>query len=231
MVFAHLNITKKIILAFANLFGDIKTPVYDATGVITSSRVIPIIYGSRSKAYDILNSQVLATDLNPDSRAIKIENSYPIMSITDVSISNDPSRQRVATKRMTKFGNDSFIPTPVLISFTVNIRARMQDDLFSIVEQIVPHFTPSLNVNLKATGQADFTESIQFNIDSVSTQIPTDVEGGEKVYYDATIPVTCKCHYYKLPLTGATAVTGKNGIRTTKISEIDLKVYVEVEQE
>lgn len=229
MKFVKLDITKKAILAFSSIFGDISVPVYNNVGEIVETEVVPIVWGSRNKTYEVLNSKYLKWDLNPDNK-VELAQKLPVLSVSDLALSQDPSRQRVKTHRMTVFGNDSFIPAPMNLSFSLNLRTKTQDDLFCVIEQIIPYFTPSINVNLKTTNQDDFSESIQYNLDGVSTTIPTDVDPVDVVYYEASLSFNCKLHYYRLPLISTVEEIGKSGTKKVLIDTIDLTIEVELDE-
>lgn len=225
MKFVKLNITKKALMAFCTVFGDISVPIYNNTGEITDTEVIPIIWASRNKTYEILNSKYLKTDLNPDNQ-IELAQKLPILSISDLSFSTDSSRTRNKTHRLSALGNDSFMPAPILLNFSLNLKTKTQDDLICVIEQIMPYFMPSMNLNIRTTNQDDFSESVQFNLDGVSTTIPTDTEMTESIYFEAVFSFVCKLHFYRLPLISDTEKIGTEGVKKITISNLEIVVEV-----
>jgi hypothetical protein len=136
-----------MVVAFGNLFNEIKMSRYDANGVELENFLVPIVYGGKEKYVSRLEG-----DPNLDK---KVQVSLPIISFEMINMSYDASRKLntnlktisplAATKSLTAYN-----PVPFDFDFSLFVYVRNIEDGAQIMEKILPYFTPdrTLSVNL-----------------------------------------------------------------------------------
>lgn len=110
--------------------------------------LVPIEYMDKQRMFYLLNTKLT------DADSPKIESVYPRMAYSISDISYDPSRQLNPTYIMSHNyydGNKDITEVevnrvPYNISFNLHLVSIHRSDLFQMMEQILPWFTPSLSV-------------------------------------------------------------------------------------
>ena len=140
---------RKIVSAFGTLFNNIILEVYDASGSPVKSIKVPIIYAS--KQHFIAKKREADLDKN-----IKTNITLPSISFELASLTYDPSRQLNALHYKTKINDVNpdlkdkrWNPIPYIYNFNLSIHVSKTEDGLQIIEQILPWFTPELNVSIK----------------------------------------------------------------------------------
>ena len=145
---------KKYITAFGNVFNNIK--VKHGNGNIKS---VPIKYSSKEKFidryFDNLHSSVT-------SSMPSIEKVVPVISYEMITPVYDPSRKtNTLNKNVKPIGSlyqSQLNPVPYNFTFTLSIYTRYGDELFQIIEQILPFFQPSFNITIKENEEMGIDE-------------------------------------------------------------------------
>jgi hypothetical protein len=107
------------------------------------------------------------------------------MSFEIVSMAYDSPRQLPKTNKVTLACNtpgvrtDTYTPVPYILTFSLNIFAKSQDDALQIVEQIIPFFPPQYTLSVKPFGDyADVVEDVPIALQSISWS--DDYEGPQE---------------------------------------------------
>jgi hypothetical protein len=141
--------TRKMVVAFGNLFNNIRLVRYNKANTLEMERItVPISYAQKEKFYARLSQD---PNLN---QAVSL--TLPRMSFELISITYDPVRK-------TSMFNRTFAPldgnsvqsmrmTPYNFDFTLNIYVRNAEDGTQIVEQILPYFAPDLTISADIAG-------------------------------------------------------------------------------
>ena len=161
------GITRKVIVAFGQIFSDIKIQRFNSSNVIEQLISVPISYGNREKWY-----QRLKEESSLDQRVLI---TLPRIGFEMSGIQYDASRK---LNKLTQFraclpganGNTltAYTPVPYNIGFNLYIMTKTQDDMLQIIEQILPFFTPQYNLSIMLSQELGMMQDIPFTIESVS---------------------------------------------------------------
>ena len=203
MEYFYLGALKKAYLGFMAFFSVVEVSSYDSVGNPTETQIVPIIFGAREKAFDGQNNFMeYQSDESVD--AVVIQTMLPIMVIRNLSLSYDSVRQLNKNQTM-KIAVDkkSFalqkVPVPYNLSFDLYIKTKTYNDLEQIIEQIIPYFTPSLNLNIKVIDGHLYNESFKYTLSSVTPMLPEEKTQTEQAFFEATFTFTVAMHFYRAP--------------------------------
>lgn len=137
---------RKIVAAFGTLFNNIILEISDGAGTPVKSVKTPIVYAS--KQHFIAKKREADQDKN-----IKTNITLPSIAFELASLTYDPSRQKNAMNYKTYQNVDvkdkRWEPVPYIYNFSMSLFANKTEDGLQLIEQIVPWFTPELNVSIK----------------------------------------------------------------------------------
>lgn len=113
---------------------------------------VPITFASKERFVEQLTRNAIT---NQDDRA-KLDTVLPRMNLQMVSMVYDSKRKTNITNRsLSTVGRNiasgtitQYNPVPYTLTFELGIYTRYQDDMFQILEQIVPYFQPHFNTKL-----------------------------------------------------------------------------------
>ena len=150
------QIFRKSIIAFGTVFNNIlvkrKDPSRKDKESLESYRV-PIQYGPTAKYL-----AMIAAEPTPERQSMQI--SLPRISFEIKGLNYDAGRKLVPTqfsRTVPKKGDDAegkgvqysqYLPVPYNLEIEMSIMSKNQDDGLQVLEQILPHFHPSLNVSI-----------------------------------------------------------------------------------
>lgn len=167
------QLIKKYSIVFGTLFNDLYIPKIDNNGNIISKSLVPLSYSPREKFFarneDIKNAENLPAG-NRKTTALRL----PRMSYEIVDFKYQVDRKQNSTNKIyagTSNNNNlkktAYAPVPYDIIFNLYIMTKTQEDMFKIIEQILPYFTP------------DYTPNVEI-IPDVFYDIPIVLDGIEK---------------------------------------------------
>lgn len=161
------QLTKKTIVAFGQLFSNIKIQRFNNEGNREQLIDVPVSYGNREKWY-----QRLQEESTIEKRVLI---SMPRIGFEIVGIKYDPSRR---LNKLTQFractpslaGNffSTYAPVPYILTFNVYILTKTQDDMFQIIEQIIPYFGPQYSLSINAIPALDIVQDIPITLDGIT---------------------------------------------------------------
>jgi hypothetical protein len=150
------QIFRKSIIAFGTVFNNIivkrKDPSRKDKESLESYKC-PIQYGPTSKYL-----AMIAAETTPERQSMQI--SLPRISFEIKGLNYDSGRKLVPTqfsRTVPKKGDDAegqavqysqYLPVPYNLEIEMSIISKNQDDGLQVLEQILPHFHPSLNVSI-----------------------------------------------------------------------------------
>ena len=158
---------RKAITAFGSLFTDIYIDrINEKTGKADQTIKIPLLYSPRQQS-------IATIEATPESYEQEFQSILPRMGFEIVGLQYDPSRQISQTQytmaqRDSKTQSSLYAPAPYIISITLSIYTRNQDDGWQIVEQIIPLFNPDYNVNKNSMPDLGLEEDIPIILNSVN---------------------------------------------------------------
>lgn len=167
---------RKYIILMSNLFSNIQ--------VQRDGRYIqvPINYASKER----FMAKLQHMDKDNHAATARIETILPRISLNMVNMTYDSSRQINVSNRKTQADyskdrpslNTQFTPVAYDFDFELGIYTRHQDDMFQIVEQILPYFRPHFTCMMKELDEKELVidnRDIPIVLDSV--EMSEELEG------------------------------------------------------
>lgn len=200
----HLNLTRKYILGFLQLFDDIsveKMQWDDISSSFTQRKIlkVPIHFFSREKLLQILSSSSARKNMNLNENIAPVETQIllPRLAVNIDGIIFDEGRKLIKTNRMPIDGTDptawTYTPVPYNIEIQLSSLARTLDDSFQILEEIIPMFSPTKSIDIKIV---ELSESIPISLNSISFDFPTEVNEDEQRLYTVNYFFTIRANFY-----------------------------------
>lgn len=199
----YYSTTRKVIVAFAGLFSSVFCVTKDKAGTTKKIVNVPIALANKEKfVVRLQQDPTLAND---------VEISLPRLSFEIVGIDYDSVRQ---LNKMNKVISEkdgrtvySYSPVPYLLTINLYSYTRTQEDNYQIMEQILPYFTPDMNVSIKMMQNPDVIQDCQLILNSVNTDDSYDGSFEERRYIITTYAFTMKISYFG-PMHGIGDVEG-----------------------
>jgi hypothetical protein len=171
--YAYHKTIRKLVVAFGNLFNEIKLARYDADGKEVEHFLVPLVYGGKEKYVSRLEG-------DPDLDK-KVQISLPIMSFEMNGMNYDAGR-----KLNTNFKNNAasggasttlsvYNPVPFDFDFSLYAYVRNIEDGAQLMEKILPYFTPDYTISLNMIPEMGVVKQVPIIMKSVSNEV--DYEG------------------------------------------------------
>lgn len=179
MSYAYHRIIRKVVIAFGNLFNDIKLARYDANGVEQEHFLVPIVYGGKEKYVSRLEG-----DPNLDK---KVQVTLPIMSFEMTNMSYDAGRKLNTNMKTTSYSGETgeslavYNPVPFDFDFSLLAYVRNIEDGAQLMEKILPYFTPDYTVNVNLIPEMGIVKQLPIILKSVSNEVDYEGDYNSKV--------------------------------------------------
>ena len=165
---------RKYVILISNLFSNVQ--VSRDRGLMP----VPVTYASKERFLAKLNH------MQQDASMARVETILPRISFNLVNMVYDGTRKtNVANRKLQRGNNDSrpklnsqFNGVPFDFEFEMGIWTRHQDDIFQIIEQILPYFQPQFVCQMKELDKNELVidkRDIPITIESI--QMEEDLEG------------------------------------------------------
>lgn len=188
----YYGITRKMVVGFAGLFSNIYIQTKDSHGVTKKIVNVPLAYANKEKFIVRLQQD---PNLNED-----VQTTLPRMSFEIVGFEYDSNRQiNKIQKSMLIKNNKSayqYAPVPYNLSFNMYTFTRTQEDNLQILEQIVPYFTPDMNLSIKVMQNPDVVQDCTLIMNDVNTDDQYDGGFEDRRYIISTYTFTMQMNYY-----------------------------------
>jgi hypothetical protein len=182
------GIIRKTIVAFGELFSDVRIERKDSVGVTQQLVRVPIGYGPKEK-------WLRRVQENPDlQKSVKI--TVPRMAFEITGYQYDPSR-RMSSGYVSTEGHDK-VNTPVPYTLTINLYVitRTQEDSLNILEQILPYFAPNIDLSIVVLDDPKLTSSFPVSLSTVSQNDNYDTDLDDNRMIINTLSFTAKINLY-----------------------------------
>lgn len=167
--YTYHGTTKKIIVAFASIFDEIK--------IETEGRIVtvPLVFSQKEKFVDALR-----TGLDDNMDAINFDIIYPRMAFEISGFNFAPERHLNPMNQWLEESADGdgiamYNRIPYDVNFTLYIGAKKLEDSLKVVEQIWPYFTPELTLTIN--DKEDFKSETNIPITLNSSALNIEYEG------------------------------------------------------
>lgn len=190
--FYHSHI-RKTVAVFGTLFNNINVQRKDANGTSINNVKVPLSYGPKQKFLTRLFEE---PDLNAPEVAIRL----PRMSfeITGMQYDTSVKLNKMNTIAQPNIRGQSTIrnPVPYIISFTLSVYAKSQDDALQVVEQIIPYFNPEYVVTIKEIPSLNVSRDIPIVLQSVNYSDDYEGDFTSRRVLIYTLDFTMKTFFY-----------------------------------
>jgi len=177
--YSYHRIIRKRVVAFGNMFNEIKLARYDSTGNETEHFLVPIVYGGKEKYVSRLEG-----DPELDK---KVQISLPIMSFEMNDMRYDASR-KLNTNAKThahsgKTNTDLSVYNPVPFDFDFKLYAYVRniEDGAQLMEKILPFFTPDYTLRINLIPEMGIVKQLPIVLKDVSNEIDYEGDYNSKV--------------------------------------------------
>jgi hypothetical protein len=214
----HPNITRRLLTAFMEFFTYVELERYSSSFTQRKLQKVPIQYCATDKWFQIYNSSSARKQMNMDNNIAPVEMQWvlPRLSVNLMNIVYDterhlnkgiklPSANDTAGQRSTVYA-----PVPYNLEIELSAIAKNIDDIFQIMEQIIPYFSPTMSIDVKITD--DITDSVAVGLNSVSFDFPQEVNESEERLFIVTYGFTMRGNYYFDKQTGKIITTTFNNL-------------------
>jgi hypothetical protein len=191
----YFGLIRKYVTIFGTLFNDIVINRVDSSSTTTQSIKIPIAYGPKER---YLTRQNQNSDL---LRPISLV--YPRMAFEITDIRYDSDRKLFTSGKSTTGASSKGSlhvqnnPVPYNIKFKLSIITRNSDDALRIVEQIVPYFTPILNVSANLISEMNYGNiTLPLVLNDIGQEELYEGDFTSKEYVIWTLDFTLKAFLY-----------------------------------
>ena len=157
---------RKTIIIFGSIFNNIELRQTKNNSQMFFSGKVPIAYGSTQKFLARLRE---VPDLNKP-----VQITLPRMSYEMIGIFYDSSRKVTTTRAFcAKDVNNNvlrmaYMPAPYNLNFELSIMTQHNDDMFQIVEQILPYFQPNLKISATLLDSIEEKRDLDIVLDNIS---------------------------------------------------------------
>jgi hypothetical protein len=209
------GIVRKLIVSFGQLFTNIKIQRFNNQDIIEQLIDVPISYGNKEKWY-----QRLREEKDTDQRVLI---SLPRIGYEITGLQYDPARK---INKMTQYracqptlaGNylSAFAPVPYNVQINLYVMTKTLDDMYQIVEQILPFFGPQYNLTINAIPKLDIKLDIPITMNGIDINDSYEGPMENRREVVATLTFTAKTEFL-----GQISDDNANGIITKVITKID----------
>jgi hypothetical protein len=187
---------KTITYGFGTLFNNIYVKKTNNANEVVSMIKVPIRYGPTQKFLSRLKQ-------SPEDLNNPVQITLPRMSFEMTSLSYDSKRKASSTVSFlvpTDNGETikrQFLPVPYVIGYNLYIMTKLTDDVWQIIEQIMPYFTPSHALTLNLVPDIREMKDVHYTLNSID--INEDYEGdfSERVTFIYTLAFSANAMFYK----------------------------------
>jgi hypothetical protein len=159
---------RKYVTVFGTLFNDITVKRIDNTGTVSKEMKVPLSYSPREKFL----TRVLQ---HQEKKAITL----PRLSFEMTNMTYQPERKVTTTGKRTGIASSGdknksdwmYNPVPYDFEFELNLYVGNTEDGLQVVEQILPFFTPNLNIPVKMVDDIfNEVDDVSLKLESVTKQ-------------------------------------------------------------
>lgn len=171
------RLTESYIAVFGSLFDDISIVKYRSDGTEQKRDRVVLEHSPKEKFIQKLRQDYTlgATTADGERRADAI--TLPVMSFELESFEYDTQRKTAAMRKI-KFEDSgpekgfTYSPVPYRLNFVLSVYTKTLTEMYQIIEQIIPFFTPDYTVTIHPFQSApDIAIDLPFSITSV---VPSD---------------------------------------------------------
>lgn len=169
--YSYHRTIRKMVVAFGNIFNEIKLARYDSNGYEKEHFLVPIVYGGKEKYVSRIEG-----DPTLDK---KTQITLPIMSFVMENMKYDAARKLNTNFKTTVPSSTTALsvynPVPFDFDFTLYAYVRNIEDGAQLMEKILPYFTPDYTISVNLIPELGLVKQLPIILRDVSNEV--DYEG------------------------------------------------------
>lgn len=190
------NTTRRYTVSFGSIFNGITIDRENKAGEVVGSIPVPLIYSDKEK---FVRRALSLSSINTEET--KVKETLPAMGFELLNIVYSPQRKTNTMERIvnntTSQSKFMFNRVPYDFNFAVYIAARRVDDALRIVEQILPYFTPELNLRIRDMKDfPDIISDVPVVLDDTSFDTQADGDFTDRRIIQWQLTFTLKGYLY-----------------------------------
>ena len=193
------ELIRKTIVAFGTLFNDMYIYRKSSTGKVTQKMKVPLAYGPKQKFLTRIDQDSARTAATPVTTALTL----PRIGFELVGLTYDPTRKLNRVQKFKKVkGADSkslqnsYMPVPYNVGFTLFTMAKNSEDALQIIEQILPMFQPDYTVALNVMPTLGIVRDVPIVLNDVTYEDSYDGAFTDRRVLMYTLTFTAKMYLY-----------------------------------
>lgn len=225
----YFSTTRKIVAVFGTLFNSLYIGRYSDTGTLVKNISVPLVYAPKR--------HFIARQAEEDSERVNtnVAITLPRMSFELVDMQYDATRS-INPRRSKKYNStnvDNMLrqqsPAPYTMMMDLNVYTKNTDDMFQILEQILPYFRPSITVPIKLVTETNQIVDVPFKLTGVSPSIEYEGSLGDGRTLIYTLSFDIETYIYPpVEDTGIIKKVYANSI-TNDDNRVDVEQLIEVD--
>jgi len=168
--------TRKLTVVFGSMFNDIHVVRKNTDDTENRRFLVPITYGPKNSWYN--SKELRAADTIPESAdEPTVKSILPAITFEMTGMLYNESRKTNTMNVMasnidgdTDNKSKMLAPVPYDFSFDLVVYSKYIEDGLQIVEQIIPYFSPSLNVKIKEMDDPVVYNDVQVTLEGVVSE-------------------------------------------------------------
>ena len=186
------GIIRKTLVGFGTLFSNMQIPRQNSEGVVTQTVNVPIAYGPKEKWYVRADQDTTLQN--------SIYTSIPRMSFELTGYNYDPARMVSKNQTIKSYAANEmtsvYAPVPYNLDISLYALTKGTEDGLAIVEQILPLFSPSYNLNLVSVEDMRINQDVPISLNSASVQDDWEGDFQTRRFVTHTFSFTAKVMLY-----------------------------------
>lgn len=148
---------RKYVMAFGSILN----------GIIVDDKPVPLLFSTKEK---FITKHIYSGGVDSDGLD-QVKELLPAMGYELNTLVYDASRKTNTFSTIAHGESFMYNRVPYNFGFSVTLATRMLDTSLRIVEQIVPHFTPSITVMINDHAMIDESSEVVITMDSIRPEI------------------------------------------------------------
>jgi len=209
------ELIRKTVVAFGTLFNDLYVYRKNSSGKTIQKMKVPLAYGPKQKFLTRIDQDSARTADNTRTVALTL----PRIGFEMTTLQYDPARKlnRIQKFRKVKGADskslqNSYMPVPYNVGFSLFTMAKNSEDALQIVEQILPMFQPDYTITLNVLPQLEVVRDVPIVLNDVGYEDSYDGSFTERRVIMYTLNFTAKMYLYG-------PVTSQKIIKTVQVDQ------------
>ena len=193
------ELIRKTVVAFGTLFNDLYVYRKNSTGKVIQKMKVPLAYGPKQKFLTRIDQDSSRSADNVRTTALTL----PRIGFEMTTLQYDPARKLNRIQKFKKVkGADSkslqnsYMPVPYNVGFSLFAMAKNSEDALQVVEQILPTFQPDYTITLNVMPTLEVVRDVPIVLNDVSYEDSYDGEFTERRVIMYTLNFTAKMYLY-----------------------------------